>query len=99
MKKKLGISGKQQIEEYGVEKFVKECKESVFTYVNMWEDMTNKVGYWVDMEHPYITYENKYIESVWWGISQMWKKGSFYTKDIKLCHIVQDVVQLFLLMK
>ena len=78
IEKKLGISGKQQIEEYGVEKFVKKCKESVFTYVNMWEDMTNKVGYWVDMEHPYITYENKYIESVWWGISQMWKKGLLY---------------------
>ncbi len=78
IEKKLGISGKQQIEEYGVEKFVKECKNSVFTYVNMWEEMTNKVGYWVDMENPYITYENSYIESVWWGISQMWKKGLLY---------------------
>ena len=78
IEKKLGISGKQQIEEYGVEKFVKECKESVFTYVHMWEEMTNKVGYWVDMEHPYVTYHNEYIESVWWGISQMWKKGLLY---------------------
>lgn len=78
IEKKLGISGKQQIEEYGVEKFVKECKNSVFTYVNMWEEMTNKVGYWVDMENPYITYKNEYIESVWWGISEMWKKGLLY---------------------
>ena len=78
IEKKLGISGKQQIEEYGVEKFVKECRESVFTYVNMWEEMTNKVGYWVDMENPYITYENDYIESIWWGISEMWKKGLLY---------------------
>ena len=78
IEKKLGISGKQQIEEYGVEKFVKACRESVFTYVNMWEEMTNKVGYWVDMENPYITYENNYIESIWWGISEMWKKGLLY---------------------
>ena len=78
IEKKLGISGKQQIEEYGVEKFVKECKESVFTYVHMWEEMTNKVGYWVDMEHPYVTYHNDYIESVWWALSQLWKKGLLY---------------------
>ena len=54
IEKSLGISGKEQIEEYGVEKFVKKCKESVFTYVHMWEEMTNKVGYWVDMENPYV---------------------------------------------
>ena len=78
IEKKLGISGKQQIEEYGVEKFVKECKESVFTYVHMWEEMTNKVGYWVDMENPYVTYHNDYIESVWWALKQMWNKGLLY---------------------
>ncbi len=78
IEKKLGISGKQQIEEYGVEKFVKECKDSVFTYVHMWEEMTNKVGYWVDMEHPYVTYHNDYIESVWWALSQLWEKGLLY---------------------
>ena len=78
IEKKLGISGKEQIEDYGVEKFVKECKESVFTYVHMWEEMTNKVGYWVDMKKPYVTYHNEYIESIWWGISQMWKKGLLY---------------------
>ena len=78
IEKSLGISGKEQIEEYGVEKFVKKCKESVFTYVHMWEEMTNKVGYWVDMENPYVTYHNNYIESVWWALKQMWEKGLLY---------------------
>ncbi|MCF0147015.1 MAG: isoleucine--tRNA ligase [Clostridium sp.] len=78
IEKKLGISGKGQIEGYGVEKFVKECKESVFTYVNMWEKMTDQIGYWVDMENPYVTYHNSYIESVWWALSQMWEKGLLY---------------------
>lgn len=74
IEKKLGISGKEQIEEYGVENFVKECKESVFKYVNIWEEMTNKVGFWVDMDNPYITYDNKYIESVWWALKKLWNK-------------------------
>ncbi len=78
IEKKLGISGKQQIEEYGVEKFVKQCKESVFEYVHLWEEMTNKVGFWVDMENPYVTYHNEYIESVWWALKQMWEKGLLY---------------------
>ena len=78
IEKKLGISGKEQIEEYGVEKFVKECKESVFTYVSMWEKMTKQIGYWVDMDHPYVTYHNPYIESVWWALKQMWDKGLLY---------------------
>ena len=78
IEKKLGISGKEQIEEYGVEKFVKQCKESVFQYVSIWEEMTNKVGYWVDMENPYVTYHNDYIESVWWALKQMWEKGLLY---------------------
>ena len=78
IEKILGISGKEQIEEYGVEKFVKECKDSVFTYVSMWEKMTNQVGYWVDMDKPYVTYHNDYIESVWWALKQMWDKGLLY---------------------
>ena len=78
IEKKLGISGKEQIEEYGVEKFVKECKESVFKYVSLWEEMTNKVGFWVDMDNPYVTYYNEYIESVWWALKEMWKKGLLY---------------------
>ena len=78
IEKKLGISGKQQIEEYGVEKFVKECKESVFQYVDAWRNMTNKVGYWVDMDNPYVTYHNEYIESIWWCIKELWNKGLLY---------------------
>ena len=78
IEKKLGISGKEQIEEYGVEKFVKECKDSVFTYVSMWEKMTEQIGYWVDMDDPYVTYHNPYIESVWWALKQMWDKGLLY---------------------
>ena len=78
IEKKLGISGKEQIEDYGVEKFVKECKDSVFQYVHIWEKMTNQVGYWVDMEHPYVTYHNDYIESVWWALKELWKKGLLY---------------------
>ena len=78
IEKKLGISGKEQIEEYGVEKFVQECKDSVFTYVNMWEKMTEQIGYWVDMDDPYVTYHNSYIESVWWALKQMWDKDLLY---------------------
>lgn len=78
IEKKLGISGKPQIEEYGVEKFVKECKESVFTYVSKWEEMTKQIGFWVDMENPYVTYHDNYIESVWWALKQMWDKDLLY---------------------
>ena len=78
IEKKLGISGKEQIEEYGVEKFVKECKDSVFQYVSAWEKMTNQVGFWVDMDNPYVTYYNNYIESVWWALKELWNKGLLY---------------------
>ena len=78
IEKKLGLSGKQDIEKYGVEEFIKECKKSVFTYVNMWEDMSKRVGFWVDMDNPYVTYHNEYIESEWWALKEMWKKGLLY---------------------
>ena len=78
IEKKLGISGKEQIESYGVEKFVKQCKDSVFEYVDAWEKMTDKIGYWVDMDNPYITYKNEYIESVWWALKELWNKGLLY---------------------
>ncbi|ADL50129.1 isoleucine--tRNA ligase [Clostridium cellulovorans] len=78
IEKKLGISGKSDIEKHGVEDFVKLCKESVFTYVKMWEEMSTKIGYWVDMENPYVTYHNSYIESVWWALRQMWDKELLY---------------------
>ncbi len=78
IEKQIGISGKEQIEEYGVEKFNKLCKESVFKYVSIWEEMTDKVGFWVDMDDPYITYDNNYIESVWWALSKLFSKGLLY---------------------
>ncbi|AGK95337.1 isoleucine--tRNA ligase [Clostridium pasteurianum] len=78
IEKKLGISGKPQIEEYGVEKFVKECKDSVFSYVSLWKDMSEKLGFWVDMDNPYVTYHNTYIESVWWALKTMWDKDLLY---------------------
>ena len=78
VEKKLGISGKEQIEDYGEEKFIGECKNSVFTYVSMWEKMTDQIGYWVDMEKPYVTYHDDYIESEWWALKQMWDKGLLY---------------------
>lgn len=78
IEKKLGISGKPQIEEYGVEKFVKECKDSVFSYVSLWKDMSEKLGFWVDMDNPYVTYHNDYIESVWWALKTMWDKDLLY---------------------
>jgi isoleucyl-tRNA synthetase len=78
IEKKLGISGKPQIEEYGVEPFIQKCKESVWTYKTLWEEMSLRVGYWLDMDAPYITYNNEYIESVWWALSEIWKKGLIY---------------------
>ncbi|WP_050608365.1 isoleucine--tRNA ligase [Clostridium niameyense] len=78
IEKKLGISGKPQIEEYGIEKFVKECKDSVFKYTSLWKQMSEQLGYWVDMDNPYITYDNNYIESVWWALKQMWQKELLY---------------------
>ena len=78
VEKLLGISGKPQIEDYGVEPFIQKCKESVWKYKGLWEKMSDRVGYWVDMEHPYITYDNNYIESVWWSLRQIWDKGLIY---------------------
>ena len=78
VEKQLGISGKPQIEKYGVEPFIKKCKESVFTYESLWKDMSDRVGYWADMDNPYVTYHNNYIESVWWSIKQIWDKDLIY---------------------
>ena len=78
VEKQLGISGKPQIEDYGIEDFVKKCKDSVFTYQSEWEEMSDRVGYWADMENPYVTYHNDYIESVWWALKQIWDKKLLY---------------------
>jgi len=72
VEKDLGISGKKDIEKYGIEKFNAKAKESVWKYKDMWEKMTERVGFWLDTEHPYITYEPEYIESLWWIYKQIW---------------------------
>ncbi|BCJ92510.1 isoleucine--tRNA ligase [Anaerocolumna cellulosilytica] len=78
VEKKLGLDGKEQIEEYGLEPFIHECKESVWKYKGMWEDFSGTVGYWADMDNPYVTYENDFIESEWWALKQIWEKGLLY---------------------
>ncbi|MCI7028035.1 MAG: isoleucine--tRNA ligase [Clostridiales bacterium] len=78
VEKLLGLDGKEQIEQYGIEPFIKKCKESVWKYKGEWERMSDRVGYWADMENPYITYDNKYIESVWWSLKQIADMGLLY---------------------
>ncbi len=78
VEKVLGNSGKPEIEKYGIEDFIKKCKNSVFTYQSEWEEMSDRVGFWADMDDPYVTYHNNYIESVWWALRQIWDKGLLY---------------------
>ncbi len=78
VEKKLGINGKEQIEDYGLAPFIQECKESVWKYKGMWEDFSSTVGFWADMDDPYVTYDNNFIESEWWALKQIWEKGLLY---------------------
>ena len=78
VEKKLGLDGKDQIEKYGVEPFIEQCKESVWKYEGMWEDFSHTVGFWADMKNPYVTYHNDYIESEWWALKEIWEKGLLY---------------------
>ena len=78
VEKKLGLETKQDIERYGAEKFNEECKKSTFKYENEWVEMTKRIGFWIDMDNPYITLENDYIESVWWSLKQIWEKKLLY---------------------
>ncbi len=78
VEKQLGINGKKQIEEYGIEPFVEKCKESVWKYKGEWEELSDRVAYWADMEHPYVTYDNNYIESEWWALKNIYDKGLLY---------------------
>ena len=78
VEKSLGMDGKQDIEKYGIEPFIKKCKESVWKYTDEWRKMSDRVGYWVDMDHPYVTYHDDYIESVWWALKEIYKKGLLY---------------------
>jgi isoleucyl-tRNA synthetase len=78
VEKMLGINNKLQIEKYGVEPFIEKCKESVWKYKHEWEEMSDRVAFWADMENPYITYNNSYIESEWWALKKIWEKGLLY---------------------
>ena len=78
VEKMLGLDGKEQIEEYGLEPFIAHCKDSVWKYKGMWEDFSATVGFWADMEHPYVTYDNNFIESEWWALKQIWDKKLLY---------------------
>ncbi len=78
VEKKLGLDGKEQIEAYGMEPFIQQCKESVWKYKGMWEDFSSTVGFWADMENPYVTYDDNYIESEWWALKEIWNKNLLY---------------------
>ena len=78
VEKMLGLDGKEQIEQYGLDPFIRKCKESVWKYKGMWEDFSGTVGFWADMEHPFVTYDDNYIESEWWALKEIWKKGLLY---------------------
>ncbi len=78
VEKLLGLDGKEQIEKYGLEEFIEHCKESVWKYKGMWEDFSKTVGFWADMDHPYVTYNNSFIESEWWALKQIFDKGLLY---------------------
>lgn len=78
VEKQLGMDGKQDIEKYGIEPFIGKCKESVWKYKTEWEKMSDRVGYWVDMEHPYVTYDDNYIESEWWSLKNIFDRGLIY---------------------
>ena len=82
VEKELGLKSKREVEEYGIEKFNQKCRESVFRYIKEWETMTDRIGYWVDMQHPYVTLDNDYIETIWWLLRQYWDKGLLY-QDMK----------------
>lgn len=82
VEKLLGMDGKEQIEKYGIEPFIKKCKESVWKYKGLWEQMSDMVGYWADMEHPYITYDDNYIESEWWSL-KAYSTAVSYTRAIR----------------
>ena len=82
VEKSLGIKNKSEIPEYGVDKYNKACRDSVFTYLDLWNEMTERMGYWIDLNSAYITLKNEYIESVWWALKTLFEKGLIY-KDYK----------------
>ena len=87
IEKKLGLNSKKEIVHYGIDKFIKQCRESVFEYIKEWNRLTEKMAYWVDLENPYRTLDNEYIESVWWSLKEFYTKGLLYEshKVVPLC--------------
>ena len=96
VEKMLGLNGKEQIEEYGMEPFIKKCKESVWKYKGMWEDFSGTVGFWADMENPYVTYDDNFIESEWWALKTDLGQRICYTKASRSFLTVLVVVHRFL---
>ena len=94
VEKLLGLDGKEQIEKYGLEPFIDHCKESVWKYKGMWEDFSKTVGFWADMDNPYVTYDNDFIESEWWALKKFTRE-IFSTKVLKLCHTAHVAEPLF----
>ena len=84
VEKELGLDGKEQIEEYGLDPFIRKCKESVWKYKGMWEDFSGTVGFWADMDHPYVTYHDDYIESEWWALRKSGKRACS-TRALRSC--------------
>ena len=80
----MDLNGKEQIEEYGMEPFIKKCKESVWKYKGMWEDFSGTVGFWADMDNPYVTYDDNFIESEWWALKDNLGQEAYYTRDLRL---------------
>ena len=89
VEKLLGLDGKEQIEEYGLDPFITKCKESVWQYKGMWEDFSGAVGFWADMEDPYVTYSDEFIESEWWALKEIWDKKLLY-KGFKIVPYCPD---------
>lgn len=85
IEKELGLNSKREIEEYGIERFNRKCRESVFRYEKEWRAMTERMAFWIDMDNPYITLKNEYMESVWWSLRQIWDKGLLY-KGHRIVH-------------
>ena len=96
VEKMLGLDGKEQIEEYGLEPFIKKCKESVWKYKGMWEDFSGTVGFWADMDNPYVTYDDNFIESEWWALKTDLGQRTCYTKALRSFLTARAVVHRFL---
>ena len=85
VEKELGIHGKAEIEAYGVEEFTRRCIDSVFRYTDVWQELTERIGFWIDLEKAYVTFHKPYVESVWWALSRLFERGLLYQGHKALC--------------